>query len=324
VGLDIRTAEFLLKAKQLGADYSRVATLGHQRVMLSQSERRRLEQWLGDDGKCEHEYADPFLKALGANELNAIDASHYEGAEIIHNLNADLPPDLHQRFTCLIDGGTLEHVFDIRQSLKGCMQMVKVGGHLIICQMANNCMGHGFYQFSPEFFYCTLTPENGYRVKFMALCEDGRWYEPLPPAKAGERIQARTSHETFIYVLAERITDVPPFMESPHQTDYVSNLGMGVNAASGAARPAPAASAFKALRKRAGDLKRRYVYGALPWLRRIEERFVRQRNLRHDRLSNARRFRAIGKRLFTALLGYFAFPLEFGFEVGSGAGSVLF
>jgi len=306
VGLDIRTAEFLLHSKTLGTDFSNVATLGHQRVYLSQTERKRVADWLGQRDEVEHEYADFFLKALGAAEFNSIDASRYEGAQIIHNLNAELPGELHQRFSCLIDGGTLEHVFDIRQSLKNCMQMVKVGGHLIICQMANNCMGHGFYQFSPEFFYCALTPENGYRVKFMALSEDGRWYEPLPPQKVGERIQARTIRETFIFVLAERISDVEPFKVSPHQSDYVSNLDVIQDTAVVAKT---ATSGLKALRKRLGDIKRRHVYRAIPWLGELEEEYSRNRYLRHDRLSNARRFRTIGKRLLMGMVSFATAPL---------------
>jgi hypothetical protein len=307
VGLDIRTAEFLLHSKTLGTDFSNVATLGHQRVYLSQSERKLVADWLERTDDAEHEYADFFLEALGASELNSIDASRYEGAQIIHNLNAELPGELHQRFSCLIDGGTLEHVFDIRQSLKSCMQMVKVGGHLIICQMANNCMGHGFYQFSPEFFYCALTPENGYRVKFMALSEDGRWYEPLPPQQVGERIQARTSRETFIFVLAERISDVEPFTVSPHQSDYVSNLDV-VHDSAAAAKTA-SVSGLKALRKRLGDIKRRHVYRAMPWLGKLEEEYSRNRYLRHDRLSNTRRFRTIGKRLLMSMVSLSTAPL---------------
>jgi hypothetical protein len=305
----------MLHSKTLGTDFSNVATLGHQRVYLSQSERRLVANWLEQRDDAEHEYADFFLRALGAAELNSIDASRYEGAQIIHNLNAELPKELHQRFSCLIDGGTLEHVFDIRQSLKSCMQMVKVGGHLIICQMANNCMGHGFYQFSPEFFYCALTPENGYRVKFMALSEDGRWYEPLPPQQVGERIQARTTRETFIFVLAERISDVEPFTVSPHQSDYVSNLDVVQDSV--AAKTA-SGSGLKALRKRLGDIKRRHVYRAIPWLGKLEEEYSRNRYLRHDRLSNARRFRTIGKRLLMSMVSFATAPLLTVSECGYG------
>ena len=309
MGLDIRTAEFLMHAKQLGADFSNVATLGHQRVMLSITERARLAEWMGSTD-TQHEYADFFLKHLGARELNAIDASAYEGAQVIHNLNSELPPQLHQRFSLLIDGGTLEHVFDVRRSLKSCMQMVKVGGHLVVCQMANNCMGHGFYQFSPEFFYCALTPENGYRVKFMAINESGRWYQPLPPAEAGERIQARTTQETFVFVLAERISDAEPFVTAPHQTDYASNLALG-EAEHQAKNASPArSSALRALRKKLGDFKRRYVYGALPWLGGLEDRYVRYRVQRPDRLGNVRRFRELGKRLLASATGFAAAPFS--------------
>ena len=58
-----------------------------------------------------------------------------------------------------------------------------------------------------------------------------------------------------------------------------------------------AASGLKSFRKKLGDIKRRHVYGAFPWLSKFEENYSRYRLYRHDRLSNARRFRTIGKRL---------------------------
>jgi hypothetical protein len=298
VGLDIRTAEFLMFARNHGVDFGIVATLGRQRVMLEQSERRLLSSWLGRAIASDEVYADEFLKSLGARDVNAVDASRYEGANIIHNLNEPLSAELASRFSCLIDGGTLEHVFDIKQSMKSCMQMVKPGGHIIICQMANNCMGHGFYQFSPEFFHSTLTPENGYRVKFMALYEGGVWYEPAIPGEIGDRVQARTREETFIFVIAERIADVVPFNVPPHQSDYVSNLESTVGKGEdGKASQGSAIGAVVSFRRLLGRLKREYLYTALPWAAKIEERMKRRAISRPDRLSNSRRFRRIGSRL---------------------------
>jgi hypothetical protein len=268
--------------------------------MLAPSERKRVASWLGGTDAGGEEYADAFLKSLGAAQQTAIDASKYEGAQVIHNLNARLPPELHNRFSCLIDGGTLEHVFDIREALRSCMLMVKPGGHLIICQMANNCMGHGLYQFSPELFYCTLTPENGYRIKLMALSESDVWYEPLSPAQTRDRIQARTAGEAYVYVVAERIADIEPFATAPHQVDYAENLSM---TGEEQVRRATADTPIRRLRKRVGDITRRYVYSALPWLGILEERYVRYRYMYPDRLTNKRRFRMIGRRLLAGMVG---------------------
>ena len=108
-------------------------------------------------------YAEEFLKRLGAKETISIDASAYEGASLVHDMNLPIGDDLKRRFSVVIDGGTLEHVFNFPVAIKNCMQMVDVGGHFFVHTMANNFMGHGFYQFSPELFYRVFSPENGFR-----------------------------------------------------------------------------------------------------------------------------------------------------------------
>lgn len=292
MGLDIRTAELLLHSRNIGVDFSKVATLGRQRLMLRPSERKRLRGWIGT-GLDGDQYADSFLRMLGAVAPQAIDASQYEGAEIIHNLNVELPAELHDRFSCLIDGGTLEHVFDIKRSMASCMQMVRVGGHLIICQMANNCMGHGFYQFSPEFFFSTLTPQNGYELRFIALNEGGVWYEPKAPSQIGERVQARTRDETQIFVVAQRVSGVVPFQTPPHQSDYAPNLGRTEEVQAKAPRPSTVTLARRFL----GRIKRDYLYSAIPKFGEWEDALATMLCARPDHLSNERRFRKIGRLL---------------------------
>ena len=58
----------------------------------------------------------------------------------------------------MIDSGSLEHVFNISQALRNCLEMVESGGHFISIGPANNAMGHGFYQFSPELYFRILSP----------------------------------------------------------------------------------------------------------------------------------------------------------------------
>jgi len=146
MGLDIRTADFLFYCKQEGITLDRTCTLGRQSVKLLPSEKAEIHRCV-ESGIVDSLYADDFFRSLGATKLSAIDASSYEGADIIYNLNEPPPDLLLNSFDCLVDGGTLEHVFDFPTAYKNCLRLIRPGGHFILCNMANNCMGHGFYQF---------------------------------------------------------------------------------------------------------------------------------------------------------------------------------
>jgi hypothetical protein len=119
-------------------------------------------------------YIEPLLRRLGAQRVESIDQSDYEHASIIHDLNEPIPESLKKSFSCVFDGGTLEHVFNFPLAIKNCMEMVAVGGHFLGITCANNFTGHGFYQFSPELFYRVFSPENGYIVEDMLLCQTHR------------------------------------------------------------------------------------------------------------------------------------------------------
>lgn len=93
------------------------------------------------------------FKMFGFSEVCAVDYSDYEGANIIFDLNSDrMPDDLKNRFDFIVDGGTLEHVFNQAVALKNMSDMVKRGGviyHLLPCA---GWTEHGFYSYSPTFF----------------------------------------------------------------------------------------------------------------------------------------------------------------------------
>ena len=89
-----------------------------------------------------------------------MDFSAYEGAAILHDLNEPVGDELKEKFTFVLDGGTLEHIFNFPVAITGAMEMVAVGGHLAIVTGGNNFFGHGFYQFSPELFFRAFNLEN--------------------------------------------------------------------------------------------------------------------------------------------------------------------
>ena len=94
-----------------------------------------------------------FFLALGGLELFALDITDYEGADYIVDLNLPVPHELEDRFSLILDGGTLEHVFDLKQAFHNVNRMLKPGGRVIHMNPASNYVEHGFYQFSPSLFY---------------------------------------------------------------------------------------------------------------------------------------------------------------------------
>lgn len=228
MGLDWEALSFLAAARSSGVSFERSATLGRQTVAASRT--RVAEAYalagvpLGRTPRVVRGWVDPILEDFGATAVVSIDASDYEGATYLHDLNHPVPDDLAGRFTMVLDGGTLEHVFDVPTALRNCMRMVAPGGHLLLVSPVNNEAGHGFYQFSPELFYRTLSPPYGFRVEQMLLLEHRRggprWYSVADPDEVGSRAQFRTRSVAYLYVRARRIGSVPPFDPAPQQSDY--------------------------------------------------------------------------------------------------------
>ena len=109
--------------------------------------------------------------------------------------------------------------------------MVRVGGHFTQLTVANNFMGHGFWQISPELIYRIFTPSNGYRVVCVLLHEvmqDGAWYLVRDPKDIGHRVELCNSVPTYILTIAKRINVTEIFAEMPQQSDYVAEWG-GLN-----------------------------------------------------------------------------------------------
>ncbi len=176
-------------------------------------QRQRLDRSKG--------YAEPFLELLGAQRIESLDASGYEQATIIHDLNTPVPSSMHGRFSCVIDGGTIEHVFNFPNAIRSCMEMLEPGGHYIGITPANNHLGHGFYQFSPELYYRVLGAENGFEVRTMLVKADSHWYQVADPAVLHERTELVSSAPVTLVVIARRNKVMERF-HTPQQSDYVS------------------------------------------------------------------------------------------------------
>ena len=231
MGLDTNGIRLMLYAKRLGADFSNVVTIGRQELFLipeqlnhyiTQFGIKLQSHFTGSDFK----YSEPFFNILGAKEVDSIDYSKYENATIIHDMNQILPKDLKGKFSVVVDAGTLEHVFNFPVAIKNCMELIHTGGYYISITPANNFMGHGFYQFSPELFFSIFTPKNGFELIKLLICEeliDSQWYEVSKPKGGQEgRVQLINNNPTYLMCIARRLDDgCEPFKTVPNQSDYI-------------------------------------------------------------------------------------------------------
>jgi hypothetical protein len=142
----------------------------------------------------------------------------------VHDMKTPVASLLHACFDAIIDGGTLDHIFNFPTAIRNCVEMVKIGGSVLIPSPANNHLGHGFYQFSPELFFRVLSEENGFKVERMILCErvdTNTWYEVLDPAALEARVDlAFSDHGILLLVHATRTDSAEIFARAPQQSDY--------------------------------------------------------------------------------------------------------
>lgn len=273
MGFDSATIQVLLTAREAGVSFSRVLTIGRQWLYVTQEEmcavlaRHRIflsvkqakEIFTEQKGYCE-----PLLKLLGADQIDAIDASSYEGASILHDMNQPLPNAYRGEFSVVIDGGSLEHVFDFPRALKNCMEAVATGGHFVGITPANNLMGHGFYQFSPELFFRVFTSANGFQIVNVMLYEypwKGVWYEVADPEQVRRRVELTNRRPAYLIVWAKKTASVPIFEQLPQQSDYLAIWGRYASDAIRDASPSP--PSYVLLLKRYAPAWMARMYGTL-------------------------------------------------------------
>lgn len=237
MGLDTAAVMFLCGAKAMGVDFSNTATIGRQWFFPEVGALESVFSMLGvsrdaDQFLRENEYSENFFSLLGAQQISSVDMSDFEGATHSHDMNLPLPDDLRGRFSVVHDSGTLEHVFHFCQAIKNCMEMVAVGGHFTQVSNANNYMGHGFWQISPELIYRVFSPANGFHVETVLLHEvapGAGWYFASDPEQYHDRVQLCNSRPTYILTAAKKVAQVEIFASMPQQSDYARawNTGTG-------------------------------------------------------------------------------------------------
>lgn len=235
LGIDNTAARMLLLVRNIvDIDLSNVLTLGHQKSYISAGLQKRIsielevpKESLSDD------YSDGFIKAIGVQVLHILDISDYENATIIHDLNVPIPDSLRNQFSLVVDIGTSEHVYNVTQSLENLRNLCMPQGHVLVVSPANNWLGHGFYQFSPELFFRAFDTEFGFQVQSLYLIKKRMfresWYALTDPKNLGRRGTIITNKRCYIAVIASKSASTIAGV-TPQQSDYISAWeGQGIS-----------------------------------------------------------------------------------------------
>jgi len=250
LGIDIHNLNLLAHAQDLGVGFDRTIAIGRQALFiedweLEQHRLRRGRTPLAEPQRRSGEprYFEPLMQQwLGAAVADSVDASPYENARLIHDMN--LPwPDAGEhgaargRYDAVLDFGCLEHVFNFPVAWRNCVDLCRVGGHVLHSLPANNLSGHGFYQFSPELFFNLYRPQHGFELRglWFALKSDRRyWWKVASPLEVKRRVNLCNSHEVYMLVLARKLRDAGP-VPAPQQSDYAQDEWVHGPAAAAAA-----------------------------------------------------------------------------------------
>jgi len=220
-------------AKALDVDFSQSATIGRQYLYLSESDLKKAMREFGyaPDEETIHSifnknngYAEEFLRFLGAKDVHSFDISDYEGATYLHDMNKGLPERFKEKYTMVLDGGSLEHIFNLPTAMKNFMEMAQVGGHYIGLTLGNNFMGHGFYQPSHELYFNVFTRANGFELVDVIASEDRRtskWFAIKNPASARRRATLTNTVPVFLFVVAKRVKKTAIFEPMPQQSSVL-------------------------------------------------------------------------------------------------------
>ena len=128
----------------------------------------------------------------------------------------------------VVDGGTLEHVYDVPQAIRNILLMLRVGGIFLAESPVNGHAGHGCYQLSPEFYRMAFAYSGGrHSVCEMSVQTAGKVKLRELPLNDSDRSEWASLRPQCLLVAARKLDQV--YTPPPCQADYASWIATGVN-----------------------------------------------------------------------------------------------
>lgn len=172
-----------------------------------------------------YDYSESLFQNLRNNvDVDSIDNSNYEGANIIHNMN--VPFLSYKKYQYIYDGGTIEHIFNIPNVIENVINMLDVDGLFVSVTCNNNFSGHGMYQFSPEFFLSSFNEKYGMKIEAIYIgkvnTEFNEWIDVNHYDGGRNFTKFDGNDPVYILTIARKISNKRESLNtnSPHQYSY--------------------------------------------------------------------------------------------------------
>lgn len=181
MGIDFTGCEAILNSFKYIKNKKQLLTIGRQGIhinsttfdyFLEKNNLSHLKNRYHYGNFCENFFID-----IGFEKVDSIDNSSYEDASIIHNMNNPIPPQYYNKYDYILDGGTIEHIFNTPQVCENIINLLNIDGIFVSITPNNNFSGHGIYQFSPEFYLSAFSKKYGMEVQELYLAKVGSGYE---------------------------------------------------------------------------------------------------------------------------------------------------
>ena len=236
MGISKLFAEMIVREHIFRPMTGEVLVVGRQTVALEPREARSFMRGLGvvppasgalevdvdtrhSDGSTISDRA--FFGLLGLGALKSLDVSDYEKADIIHDLSAPLPEHLLGTADIIVDGATLDNVFNPAQALISLAGMLRPAGRLFLYNIGSN---HNcpYTILTPLWFYDYFVGNGFPRVLVYASVRSnlGRNVFVVAPQNVSYLTpNIRSEFETTLLVLAERGA-ASSYEQTPIQHQY--------------------------------------------------------------------------------------------------------
>ena len=126
----------------------------------------------------------------------------YDPYFIFEQYNYEIDQEYCEYFDLVLDGGTLEHCYNISQAFKNVCQMVKVGGFSLHTNPANS-LNHGYFNLNPLFYDHGFT-KNGFNIHDLCILDQTQCVQSIRGIKKGKVIPVKAS----VFCKAEKVTQV--------------------------------------------------------------------------------------------------------------------
>lgn len=140
------------------------------------------------------------LLSKGVNKVTTLDYFD-ERADLRYDMNLPVPAHEHEKYSTVLDIGSLEHVFDTRQCIENCLKMVEVGGIYVLHTCVKGYFGHGLHVFNPEGLLQSLALNNFDIVYLKYTTSEGK---VIDAPRYGENV--------LIWVVAKKLKSLDTFV----------------------------------------------------------------------------------------------------------------